>query len=339
MSEYQEIKISEIIPNKELGFDVYVYLPSKNKYIKYFSGSDSITQQKINKLIDKGAKSLFVKSKEYETYLNYLKELEEEMMNNADVNHVDKINIIMAKIRQTLPMIKELENDADVVEWAENCEHLIESLVTILIGRPVKLEEDDDDEKIDPNEAFSRLKDGLGEKCDIEDHAAIVGSLSMILGMLTGLNESKLRVDLSVGGLLHDIGMLDMDSELIHKFYTETELSEEELSAYKTHCSKGVEFVNKALKSPIISDNVVSIIRMHHENSSGSGFPEGISINRLPSHIKLIAIVDKVAKYLHKGMAMDLRYCIYDIFQEQSDMDVRELDVNMIKQLLTKVPT
>jgi putative nucleotidyltransferase with HDIG domain len=70
-------------------------------------------------------------------------------------------------------------------------------------------------------------------------------------------------------GLLHDIGKLGIPEEILRK---PTTLTAEEYTLVKTHTVLGAEILatSQALQ------NLVPIVRHHHEAFDGRGYPDGL---------------------------------------------------------------
>ena len=90
---------------------------------------------------------------------------------------------------------------------------------------------------------------------------------------------------LYISGLLHDIGMVYIPMEIVNK--TE-KLTDEEFKIIREH--------------PVIAENILShlsslknilpIIRHHHENFDGGGYPDGIKGDKIPAGARILSIID-----------------------------------------------
>ena len=99
-----------------------------------------------------------------------------------------------------------------------------------------------------------------------------------------GLSEEEIRwVDYA--SFLHDIGKIEIDREILNK---PSKLNNAEWAIIKQHPIWGSDMVKPLTKLRPI----VSIIRYHHENYDGSGYPEGLSGDEIPVISRIIRIVD-----------------------------------------------
>lgn len=116
-------------------------------------------------------------------------------------------------------------------------------------------------------------------------HGLSVAIYSIILGMQLGLNKDSLS-NLCVGAMLHDIGKLSLDKELIIKSESWTE---EELEIVKGHAEMGYDY----LKEHTSIRGTSRIIAMqHHERIDGTGYPKGLEGKYINNLAKIVAIAD-----------------------------------------------
>lgn len=87
------------------------------------------------------------------------------------------------------------------------------------------------------------------------------------------------------GVLLHDIGMLDLDVSLVMK---QGPLDKKELSLMQDHVKNGVTQIKRYRW---LRDGL-NVVRYHHEKYDGSGYPAGLSHDKIPLEARIFAIVD-----------------------------------------------
>jgi putative nucleotidyltransferase with HDIG domain len=112
-------------------------------------------------------------------------------------------------------------------------------------------------------------------------HSSRVNYFSNLLAQKLNLSQAELR-DLQVGAYLHDIGKLGVDTKIIYK---EGSFTRQELLLMRRHPEIGVDLV-----TPIgLSQNVVSIIRHHHEFYNGTGYPDGLKGEAIPVLTRIVS--------------------------------------------------
>lgn len=131
---------------------------------------------------------------------------------------------------------------------------------------------------------------------DSYQHAVSVSMLSMMIGKKLGLSEGQIN-DLGSAGLLHDIGKLKIPSQ----FYTNKDITPAKRKfVIEKHPEYSVEFLNNA---PSVNDEVKRMILEHHEFADGSGYPKGLTKDKLHANSLIISMVNYYEKlcYPHDG--------------------------------------
>lgn len=117
-------------------------------------------------------------------------------------------------------------------------------------------------------------------------HSVNVGVLSIVMGVAMGMNSDKL-FRLGLGSLLHDIGKVFIDKNIIEK---PDSLTREEFEEVKKHPRLGYDYlINAHLDFPPTA--LIGILQ-HHERVDGSGYPEGLSLDKINPLSRVIAIAD-----------------------------------------------
>jgi HD-GYP domain-containing protein (c-di-GMP phosphodiesterase class II) len=105
------------------------------------------------------------------------------------------------------------------------------------------------------------------------------------LGRQLGLGKPDLR-SLGIGGLLFDVGKLNIDRALLT---ANRPLTGPEYEQVKEHVKMGV----KALRnSGVINKDVLEMVAYHHERFDGSGYPFKLSGDKIPVFARIAAIAD-----------------------------------------------
>ena len=115
-------------------------------------------------------------------------------------------------------------------------------------------------------------------------HSERVTSVALQIGTVMKLSQKDLD-DLHRAGLLHDIGKLGVSAEILDK---PGKLTEEEFALMRQHPELGARILE-----PITAYRaVIPLVLYHHENYDGSGYPEGLSGERIPLGARIFALAD-----------------------------------------------
>jgi response regulator RpfG family c-di-GMP phosphodiesterase/HAMP domain-containing protein len=126
-------------------------------------------------------------------------------------------------------------------------------------------------------------------------HSERVTSLSLQIGTIMKLSQKELD-NLHRAGLLHDIGKLGVPVEILDK---PSRLTEEEFALMRKH----PEFGARILEPITAYRAVLPLVLYHHENYDGSGYPEGLSGERIPMGARIFALAD-----VYDALASDRPY-------------------------------
>lgn len=104
--------------------------------------------------------------------------------------------------------------------------------------------------------------------------------------MAKWLNLSPEDTDvLTICGLVHDIGKLNIPNEIIKK---PNKLTDAEYDIMKTHTTRGYDI----LRVQAIDKRISQAALMHHERCDGSGYPNGVTGDKIDDFAKIVAIAD-----------------------------------------------
>ncbi len=130
---------------------------------------------------------------------------------------------------------------------------------------------------------------------DLGGHCRRVASLSLELAKrLPDVSEEDFPV-LEATGLLHDIGMIGLPNEILSKKKTEMDSDQREL--YLSHPARG-EIILKEIEFLL---PVAKLVRAHHEQFNGCGFPDGLNGREIPLLAKIVSAASTYDNLIHRG--------------------------------------
>ncbi|MBL7191225.1 response regulator [bacterium] len=128
---------------------------------------------------------------------------------------------------------------------------------------------------------------------EIASHCKRVSAASRFLAAEMELEEREIET-IELAAMLHDIGKIGIPEKTLKK--TENILTTEEKNLYRQHPLLGEQTL-----SPI--DNLkdaAKIIRHHHENYNGSGYPDRLMADYIPIGSRIIAVVNTYDQLVNK---------------------------------------
>lgn len=156
-------------------------------------------------------------------------------------------------------------------------------------------------------------------------HVTNVTMLSLMLGSAQGLKGESLK-RLGMGAMLHDLGHVNVPLALRKK----RQRSPAEEAIVQRHAAYGRSLVERVRA---MSDDVLAIIERHHEYLDGSGYPQGLAGDAIPTMVRIVSVVDHY-DYLcnppDASQAMTPKSALAMLYRDYRD----RLDVRLIAQLV-----
>jgi putative nucleotidyltransferase with HDIG domain len=119
---------------------------------------------------------------------------------------------------------------------------------------------------------------------DTYRHSLEVAATARTVAKRLGLEDVDL-LEVELGALLHDLGKLRMPPHILRKAGP---LDPDELRLMRLHPEWGCEMVARV---PGL-EAVALIVRLHHERPDGTGYPHGLTDERIPMASKIVAACD-----------------------------------------------
>jgi len=116
-------------------------------------------------------------------------------------------------------------------------------------------------------------------------HSVNVSVLALAIGRACQLTEEQLKI-LGLGGLLHDLGKLRVDVNIITK---PGRLNDAEFDEIKEHPGYGAEII-KEMEG--VTDEVIQIVHGHHLRYDRTGYPSNVSGEVISPLVEMTAIAD-----------------------------------------------
>ncbi len=115
-------------------------------------------------------------------------------------------------------------------------------------------------------------------------HSVNVSIICNVLAKWLDFSEEDIKTA-TMCGLFHDIGKINIPSEIIKK---PGKLTESEFAIIKSHSREGYKILNRQN----VDLHIQYAALMHHERCDGSGYPYGLNREKIDPFAKLVAIAD-----------------------------------------------
>ncbi|MES1925884.1 HD-GYP domain-containing protein [Salinisphaera sp. T31B1] len=109
----------------------------------------------------------------------------------------------------------------------------------------------------------------------------------LAIGLATHIGDSDARIrEMGVGALLHDVGKIRVPEQVLNK---PGKLTESELAEMRRHPEYGYDILKSGSN---LSADSLDVVLSHHERMNGTGYPRGLTGDRIGHYSQLVAIAD-----------------------------------------------
>ncbi|MDR2648363.1 MAG: HD-GYP domain-containing protein [Clostridiales bacterium] len=159
-------------------------------------------------------------------------------------------------------------------------------------------------------------------------HSINVSLLANLYGRWLALSNNEL-VELTIAGLLHDIGKTRTPNEILNK---KGRLTDEEFTVMKKHPISGY----RILQNQDIPESIKLGALMHHEKLDGSGYPMGAKGEQIGKIAKIIAICDIYDAMTANRVYRD-KICPFEVIKMFESKVYGELDTQYLLIFLNNI--
>jgi len=177
---------------------------------------------------------------------------------------------------------------------------------------------------------LARIVSHVIEFCDpyTATHQQRVAELARLVGENMGLADDVVE-RLYFNGLLHDIGKISIPKSILTK---PGELAEEEWALIRAHTKQGYSI----LKDANLPWPAAEVALQHHERLDGSGYPNGVTGDKLNLEVGILAVCDVV-----EAMGSHRPYrparTTTDILKELTDGRGTKYNASVVDVMLPKI--
>lgn len=159
-------------------------------------------------------------------------------------------------------------------------------------------------------------------------HSYRVSRYALRIGRAMGLSARDLEI-LEYGALLHDVGKIAIQHDILMK---KDRLTEQEFMTLKQHPTVGADIVENLR----FLQEAAVLVRYHHEQPNGRGYPEGLKGDEIPIGARVILVVDAFDamtsdRPYRKGLSLEKVVEQFEKYRgEQFDLEIANLMLDLI---------
>lgn len=249
------IRVSTLRGDQKIDFDVFVKI--NEKMVHYLRRGDSFEGLRLKRLREKKLKNLHILVDDEANYRRYLKtNIESAYDPNSKRVFEARAEVIQGDQQSRVEEVFDHpENKAAYEDTKDATTRYVEFLLTHPLAIPTVLKIENSDKSL-------------------AHHGITVATLAVALSQKLKIIDPKLTQWLTLGSLLHDLGLHDSKFNFAQPVNL---LSEEEKPIYRQHPHAGID---RLKNTSHFDPQVLKIINEHEECIDSSGFPRGLHENQ-----------------------------------------------------------
>jgi HD-GYP domain-containing protein (c-di-GMP phosphodiesterase class II) len=287
VAAFQKVKLMHFWRFNKVLCNIYIRL-SDHKYVKIIKENETYTKNELKRLHDKGFEYLYIRNDDFEKFnVGFLKTpfliMTTEKMTPDEIS--DALSMTHTMMQN---LIVNLGFTREVIELAEKSIREILNLIKR-------------EEAVDLNNIFQKMRQ---DNNYIYDHSYLlcIVCCDILKHMRWNTTEEIIKLcwqKLCMASLFHDITVTNPDLAVIEQASDERLklFSHEEVTRYLGHPNEIGELLKK---NDYIPQEVEVIVRQHHENIEGTGFPSKLHHLRLNQLSCIFIIAHDYVSNLYK---------------------------------------
>ncbi len=266
-SPYLRVPIENLLAGSTLPFSLYYFVDGS--FILYRGAGKRFEKSDRTKLLDSHITELHVPRTSQARYRQYLDGCLRRLLAATDVAPAKRVEAFYSMAAGIARDVLERPDRAESVTGALE---VVQSSLVVLEGG---------------KEVLHRLMGFMTGQYDLAAHSINVTNYGLALARAAGMKEPRTFLELGLGLLFHDAGLLKIPPRILRK---KGPLTFDERAVYAQHPLRGFEiFQGKGL----LPDVSTAIIRDHHERIDGSGYPRGVGAGELGLGARIAQIVEE----------------------------------------------
>jgi response regulator RpfG family c-di-GMP phosphodiesterase len=265
---YKPLPLAAMVPEALPPVDLYLPGDKPAQVRLYRSADLPIQEEDIETLRERGVTELLVGPEDYCKIAEFMSANLSKLLADESQPPIERICLLNQVISDTL---RDTLSASNVTETVAKTRALAEQVVETSIRSDVSVRE------------VAQL--ARHDFCTFT-HSANVSCYSVLLAYAAGIRKPEELREIAAGGMVHDIGKLQIPTQILGK---PGRLTEQEFSVIRLHPTRGFQILRR---EPTVTEGQLMMTYQHHEWMNGNGYPVGCLGYELHMWSRICAIVD-----------------------------------------------
>lgn len=267
--QFTKIRIDEFYTSKPVLFDIFIKIGG-SKYVKILHAGDEFEKARVDKYKNEKKMEYFhFQKKDIAKFVKFNNFVTKKLIANKDLSAKIKVKMLHNVAEKYLEQAFTEGMKPQIVDQGKD---ICKNVYSLIEKQPNLYKLLRSYQDFDPS-AFT--------------HAYLVTLFSsMIIKNFEWQSKTTIETT-AMACMFHDIGKMALPKKYLEK--KNSELSEEELEEYKTHCEKGFEILDG---NRLVNNSIKQIVLQHHEAFDGTGFPYGKRGSKILTLANIVCLSD-----------------------------------------------
>lgn len=321
---FKSVNLVDITPETVLGFDLYLYMPSNGKHVKFASGTHALDKKRAARLATYHVQTMQITTDQVQSFYKFTAEQLRSLGNGSGLSLTEQkekreraIRNLLTGLFHDIPGEDGFDKGREIVT---DCKAIVKTYIS---------------QNKEKAAWYERLMASVGGQNSFYSRAANVSTYCSLFSIGLGIGDPE---EMAIAGLLYHIGLADIPAEIVTKPPHERSAKERELFA--THPEKSLDMIKR--RKIILSESVLRAIEQHHERFDGTGFPRGLAGDRICKEAQLLAFADwfdEITAGENLSDRSSPAQAIKNIYERSlTNASDSPFDPNFLKQVLSLFP-
>jgi len=348
--DYVEVEFDVFRPDRAVLFDVFLYFVQNNHLMLWLKNGELVRRSFIDKYRDRGLKNVWIHKEDRELFEQYIVDQVIPITHPDEIAEAAPIDLeqaLMAKTEEGA-YLSEVLNSNELSDFQK--QKIAAALAQDVLEEAAAAKNNESQDKLN-RRAREIVQDILVNDSEIDpaisdiwkianldsrlEHGVNVATQAVLYALAFGRIDQKLLSDIALSGLLHDVGLSQLNAIVTSKSILEvTEMDKIELSKHVEH---SVRLIKQY--APDIPERVLEIILQHHEQFDGKGYPNKRVEHEFDDLAQLTSIADMMVsvssgQYDQKRHTFSQTVTIVEELQNVGDVS-RHFNPDIFNQVMT----
>jgi len=300
------VNLAVLQPGTMAPVDLYIKAGHSDRLVLYKSAGAAMNEQVRRRLLDNQVSTLYISKRQKKSYYDYIEQNISTIIQDEGMALEEACTLVYENSRR---IMQDVFHGPRSGRNLKRVQTMVEPMVMSIMRNPNTL---------------WHMTALASHDYQVYSHSICVALLLVAASRhVLGVRGEQTLKRIAYGGALHDIGLCELPKELLSK---RGNFTDDEFERYKEHPLIGVDIISR-FNTP--SPTSMAIVRSHHENVGGHGYPDGLVGEAIPPVARLARIVD--AYDISTTSRPTVRACTpYDSLRTMLKMD-RQFDIPLLR--------